>query len=117
MNNWESASPVRKVLYSLSLLIVLVPFGVFCFRSFQKYLTAMLAFVVHLPVYFSVPLVIMESGACAVVIIEMIRPVFPSGHTWPDRKHFLIVGILWLIVLASQLGFFFVVKKHGGLGA
>lgn len=116
MNNWGSVSRLRKVLYGLSVLLVVVPFVFFFLRSFPKYLTGMLTFLVPLPLYFSVPLVIMESGACAVVITEMIRPIFPSGHAWSDRKHFLIVGLVWLITLTSQMGFFFMVKNHAGLG-
>jgi hypothetical protein len=120
MNNsiyWESASRARKFLYNLSLLLVLIPIGIFFFRVFPKYFAAMQTLLVRLPLSFSVPIIVVESGACAVIIAEMIRAMFPSRQTWPDRKHFIIVSILWLITLSCQLGFFFIVRKHGGFGS
>jgi len=32
----------------------------------------------------------------AVVTVELFRWVLPRSETWSDRRHFSIVGIVWL---------------------
>src|SRR5437773_12388690 len=37
----------------------------------------------------------------AVVTVELFRRVLPRSETWSDRRHFSIVGIVWLALFAA----------------
>jgi hypothetical protein len=37
----------------------------------------------------------------AVVMVELVRGVFPRSEAWSDRRHFSIVGIVWLAFFAA----------------
>jgi len=37
----------------------------------------------------------------AVVTVEIFRRVLPRSETWSDKRHFSIVGIVWLAFFAA----------------
>lgn len=52
---------------------------------------------------FAVLMQVVGSGFDAVLIVELFRVLLPSGAGWDDRKHFLIVGLVWVVFMSISL--------------
>lgn len=54
------------------------------------------------------------SGLDAVLIAELVRVLLPSGTGWNDRKHFLIVGSLWTVLMIISVTVLSVISGQKG---
>jgi len=111
---FESISTTRKVLFILACGIGLVQGGIFLLSPEGEYHILPYAFW---PLPYALVLQVVLSFLSADIFVELFRALSPSTKSWPDKKHFLTVLAVWVVLFGLHTNLLLQVRQSGVLGA
>jgi hypothetical protein len=65
----------------------------------------------HLPMFCWVPLVVLNTLLTAEIVVELFRLGTQWSRSWSDKRHLIIVLIVWIVLLTGQLHFALLAHK------
>ena len=66
--------------------------------------------MVDWPLAYAVAMQVVNNVFGAVIIVELLRVLIPSGASWSDTRHFRIVGVVWVVMTFLSVGGFMLMK-------